>query len=203
MSCIYIIKNTITSKVYIGKAKCFNTRQKEHLRKLKYKKHINKHLQNSYNKYGKDVFNFNILEECKDSLLNDKEKYWISFYDSTNDLKGYNLTYGGDGGVGTKETKEKQSKAHDKNKKKVYGFTLDGNLYKVWNSIKECSKELLANPCDVRRTIYQKQYSCKKLILQNNDVFDNRTTPSQKAILRLRNLNGTFKKNKNIQLAKI
>lgn len=193
MSCIYIIKNILTDKVYIGKASCFIKRQKEHLRKLKSGKHVNKHLQHSYNRYGKDLFSFNILEECDDIFLDEREKYWIAFYNSTDDSKGYNLMYGGEGGVGTKETKEKQSKAHDKNKKRVYGFTLKGDVYKVWDSIKECSKELLASPCDIRRTIYQKQYSCKGYILQANDSFDNRFTPSEKANLRLRNSDGTFK----------
>jgi hypothetical protein len=203
MSCIYIIKNTLTDKVYIGKASCFASRQKEHLRKLKYGKHINKHLQCSYNKYGKNVFIFDVVEECGESLIDDREKHWISFYNSTNDSKGYNLTYGGEGGIGTKETREKQSKAHDKNKKRVYGFTLKGDIYKVWDSIKECSKELLVNPCDIRRTIYQKQYSCKGLILQNIDIFDNRLTPSEKTKLRLRNIDGTFKSQKHFQLNKI
>jgi hypothetical protein len=193
MSCIYIIKNIINNKLYIGKASCFITRQKEHLRKLKSGKHINKHLQSSYNKYGKDVFLFNILEECDNLVLNDREKYWINFYNSTNDHNGYNLMYGGEGGVGTRETKEKQSKAHDKHKRKVYAFTLKGELYKVWESVKECSRELFANPCDIRRTIYQKQYSCKGYILQNINIFDNRVTPSEKAKLKLRNSNGTFK----------
>lgn len=193
MSCIYIIKNTINNKVYIGKAACFTTRQKEHLRKLRYGKHINKHLQRSYNKYGKDSFIFNVLEDCDDFLIDEREKYWIAYYKSTDDSNGYNLTHGGEGGIGTKETREKQSKAHTKNKKKVYGFSLKGDFYKVWESIKECSRELSVNPCDIRRTINQKQYSCKELILQNIQTFDNRLTPSEKVNLRLRNLDGTFK----------
>lgn len=203
MSCIYIIKNITNNKVYIGKTACFITRQKEHLRKLKSGKHVNKHLQFSYNKYGKDVFIFNVLEECDEIIINDREKYWITFYNSTTDSKGYNLMYGGEGGIGTKETREKQSKAHDNTKKQVYGFTLNGESYKIWNSIKECSKELLVNPCDVRRTINQKQYSCKGLILQNINIFDNRLTPSEKAKLRVRNLDGTFKSGMHMQLKSI
>ena len=193
MSCIYIIKNNITDKVYIGKTTCFITRQKEHLRKLKAGKHVNKHLQFSYSKYGKDTFIFDILEECDDTILDNREKYWITFYDSTKDSKGYNLTHGGEGGIGTEEIREKQSIAHNKNKRKVYGFTLEGDFYKVWESIKECSRELLANRSDIRRTIQQKQYSCKGLVLQDIDIFDNRISPSEKAKTRLRNLDGTFK----------
>jgi len=200
MNCIYIIRNIITNKVYIGKTHCFSTRKKEHLRKLKYGKHINKYLQYSYDKYGKDVFSFSILENCDNLLLDEREKYWISIYNSTNDLKGYNLTHGGEGGIGTKETTEKQSKSQDKNKKKVYAFTLEGKIYKTWDSIKQCSKELLVNSCDIRRTIHQKQYSCKGYILQNNNIFDKRLTPSEKSKLRLRNSDGTFKTSMHFQL---
>ena len=42
-----------------------------------------------------DCFNFIILEECSSNLLDEKEKYWIEFYDTTNPEKGYNLTTGG------------------------------------------------------------------------------------------------------------
>lgn len=195
MSSIYIIKNTINNKVYIGKTTCFLNRKKEHLRKLKSGKHINQHLQSAYNKYNKDVFVFDILEECEDIVLNDKEKYWISFYNSVNDSYGYNLMYGGEGGIGTKETREKQSKSHDKNKKKVYGFTIKGELHKVWDSIKTCSKELSVNTCDIKRTIFQKQYSCKGYILQNVEIFDSRKSRSDKAKERVRNINGTFQIN--------
>ena len=35
MSYIYVIINTLTDKVYIGKTSCFTNRKKEHLRKLR------------------------------------------------------------------------------------------------------------------------------------------------------------------------
>ena len=48
-------------------------------------------------KYGKENFTIEILEECEQSLLNDKEKYYIKVYDSYN--KGYNCTLGGQNGL--------------------------------------------------------------------------------------------------------
>lgn len=192
MSCIYLIKNIINLKIYIGKAASFEVRKKEHLRKLKYNKHVNNYLQNSYNKYGEENFTFEILEECEEISINEREKYWISYHDSINPKIGYNLMLGGEGGVGTLETRNKQSLSQDHNKKKVYGFTKLGVFYKKWESIKDCAKELNANPCDVRRTINQNQYSCKDYILQSIDIFDNRITPTEKVKLRKRNKNGTF-----------
>lgn len=45
-------------------------------------------------KYGIDNFSLDILEEVKDSSqLNDREIYWIKYYNSYNN--GYNQTIGG------------------------------------------------------------------------------------------------------------
>ena len=46
-------------------------------------------------KYGIDNFSFEVLEECTIEELNDKEIYWIKYFDSTNENKGYNLAPGG------------------------------------------------------------------------------------------------------------
>jgi hypothetical protein len=42
-----------------------------------YDKHPNKHLQNAWNKFGKDAFNFEIIEECKEDDLLDRESLWM------------------------------------------------------------------------------------------------------------------------------
>jgi hypothetical protein len=50
-------------------------------------------------KYGKDNFKKEVIEVC-DSIndMNQKEKYWISFYNSTDNKIGYNISEGGEGG---------------------------------------------------------------------------------------------------------
>jgi group I intron endonuclease len=55
-------------------------------------------------KYGLDNFDFEILEECLISQLDEKEKFYIKEYNSF--FEGYNLTLGGDGS-GNSITKEK------------------------------------------------------------------------------------------------
>ena len=60
--------------------------------------------QNNYNsklnkairKYGADSFSVTILETCKNEDMNEREQYWINYYDSYNN--GYNSTIGGSGG---------------------------------------------------------------------------------------------------------
>lgn len=44
-------------------------------------------------KYGIENFDFSIIEECSPDFLDERERYWISYYDSYNN--GYNRTPGG------------------------------------------------------------------------------------------------------------
>lgn len=64
MAFIYQIKNLINGKIYIGSTQSsFTKRKSEHIATLKGGYHTNKHLQSSWNKYGKDNFSFEIIEE--------------------------------------------------------------------------------------------------------------------------------------------
>jgi len=44
-------------------------------------------------KHGAGIFHIELIEECDNNLLNEREKYWISQYDSYK--HGYNSTPGG------------------------------------------------------------------------------------------------------------
>ena len=92
---IYKIENLINGKVYIGKSKNIENRWRTHKKELNNNSHCNKHLQNAWNKYGKENFKFEVIEECSMDLLDKQEIYWISEYNSN----CYNLTKGGDGVV--------------------------------------------------------------------------------------------------------
>jgi group I intron endonuclease len=91
---VYIAKNIVNNKVYIGITKRnLEKRVYEHL----YSSNIpNKYLTirfyNSIRKYGKDNIKWDILCECNsvEELLK-KEEYFINLYDSTNPDKGYNM----------------------------------------------------------------------------------------------------------------
>lgn len=115
---IYIITNEINNKVYVGQVgKGNNTiinRINGHYRSLIKNKHRNLHLQKSWNKYillyGEESFTFDILEIVENkNLLDDREKYWIEYYEADNPLYGYNKTKGGEGGIPNEETKQKIS----------------------------------------------------------------------------------------------
>jgi group I intron endonuclease len=75
---IYKITNTITQDFYIGSAINFANRKVAHINSLKYNRHKNAFLQNSWNKYGREAFKFEIIEavDVKENLI-PREQYWI------------------------------------------------------------------------------------------------------------------------------
>lgn len=104
---IYIIRNVVNGKCYIGKSETdIKKRWQAHLTLLNNNKHYNAYLQRAYNK-NVASFEFDILETCTVEECDDKEKYWINELKSYDRSYGYNLTYGGEGGIPTEETLEK------------------------------------------------------------------------------------------------
>ena len=100
MTCgIYQIKNKINGHMYIGLSKNIEHRFNDHKTKpfsSNKPDDINKALYKAIRKYGVHNFEFNILEECLESELKDKEIYWISYYNTYEDRQHYNETPGGD-----------------------------------------------------------------------------------------------------------
>jgi len=78
---IYAITNIINNKIYLGSTNDFVRRWKEHKAALQQSKHPNPHLQSSWNKYGEDAFEFDILE-YSDNLggLAKDEQFWMDKY---------------------------------------------------------------------------------------------------------------------------
>jgi len=93
--CIYIIKNIVDGKVYIGQTSNIKVRISSHKSELKRNKHRNEYLQNAVNKFSIDNFVFEVIEDCDETNIDNRERYWMDFYDSCNRSKGYNLVYGG------------------------------------------------------------------------------------------------------------
>lgn len=95
MGYIYKITNKINNKVYIGQTiTTVEHRWKGHLQAWKGNRHCQA-LYDAFDKYGIDNFIVETIEKCDIEELDDREKYWIQYYDSYNN--GYNLTVGGDG----------------------------------------------------------------------------------------------------------
>ena len=95
MAYIYKITNIINNKLYIGKT--VNTIEKrfnQHKNESKTERAKNRPLYRAINKYGIENFEIEIIEECNYDILNEREIYWINYYDTYNN--GYNATLGGD-----------------------------------------------------------------------------------------------------------
>jgi group I intron endonuclease len=91
MTCgIYQILNTVTDKCYVGSSIDIRNRWKQHNKNLRHLNHHSIKLQRAWNKYGPDVWEWNILQECEESRLVELESFWQaklnsyhSGYDST------------------------------------------------------------------------------------------------------------------------
>lgn len=86
---IYMISNTLDSRVYIGSSKHLQRRLWRHKSELKLNKHVNRHLQRFVNKYGLDKIKFDILENCTEDNLLQLETIYINNYNSI--IKGFNM----------------------------------------------------------------------------------------------------------------
>ena len=88
---IYITTNIINNKKYIGKHKSLEFDENY--------KGSGIRLNQAINKYGINNFTTIILEQCfSEEELNEKEIYWINYYDAVNDRNYYNIAEGGQGG---------------------------------------------------------------------------------------------------------
>ena len=122
MTCgIYMIQNLVNGKMYIGQSVDIEDRWERHRRILRNGKHVNKHLQNSWDKYSEYNFEFIKLLECEESDLNMYEEYYIFELMTYDHRFGYNKTYGGEGGVPTEEIRRKISEAQRGEKNPNYG----------------------------------------------------------------------------------
>lgn len=74
---IYKIKNIKTGHCYIGQSIHLSKRKSDHFHSLRKNKHYNKHLQSSYNKWGKDSFIFEIIINCESDELTKLEQYYV------------------------------------------------------------------------------------------------------------------------------
>ena len=95
---IYKITNTINGKSYIGQT-IQNVKERfyQHCATKCSKVVSNMAIHRAIKKYGKSNFTVEVIEEIDSTNLNDRERYWIRYYDSYNN--GYNSTEGGQGGI--------------------------------------------------------------------------------------------------------
>ena len=148
ISGIYKITNLKNNLIYIGQSVDIYTRWRAHKNSKE-----NDALHTDIQKYGLNYFKFEILEKCSAELLDEREKYWIEYYDSFN--VGYNNTTGGT----SKEILTAQAIP-------VYCYNLDGKFIKKYPSGAAAAREIGSSFGTLWRTVnYNDSYhSCKNFL---------------------------------------
>ena len=121
---IYEILNLENNKRYIGQSVNITSRWSQHRSSLRKGTHGNTYLQSSWNKYGEQAFVFRILELIdpnNKSLLNEREDYWMDYYESLKVGGGYNFqsaiqgTFNAEWHIQERERKQKRDQEKDHN----------------------------------------------------------------------------------------
>ena len=135
MAFIYKATNKINQKFYIGRT-CYDKLYKRISTHIWYAKHINSNIpfSNALRKYGKENFEWEILEECNNKNMGNREIYWINQLNPE-----YNVTLGGDGGTYGRPCPDHVKEATSKSNSKPVLDTRTGIVYK---SATEASKKL-------------------------------------------------------------
>lgn len=161
---IYIIKNYINDKVYIGQTTMtVRERFMTHMKPSICKRTPTRKLYNAINKYGRENFYYEILEENVPlEVLDEKEIFYINQYDSYKN--GYNSTLGGDGRTINKLN----------NEDKVLKMAKEGK------TSLDIAEIMQVHPTTIMRTLhklgfyYTKEINTNELIKMVEDGFTNK-----------------------------
>ena len=111
---IYLIINKDNGHKYIGQTtQTLNKRWQQHIQAAL--RLNDAPLYRAMRKYGNHKFMIREIDECDVEMLDEKEQYWIEYYNTFESANGYNATSGGGRTVFSEETKQKISeKAKDR-----------------------------------------------------------------------------------------
>ena len=88
---VYIIRNKVNGKVYIGSALHVRPRLNHHRSYLRRGKHINEYLQRAFKKYGEEQFSFEVLMLCSAEERIQLEQSYMDSFRSAQEEFGYNI----------------------------------------------------------------------------------------------------------------
>lgn len=144
---IYKYENKINGKIYIGQSKDIKARIRGHRFSANHleDKDAEMPIHKTLRKYGEENFNIEILEECNKKVLDEREKYWIEYYQSYD--KGYNATRGGD------------STEHFGKPVELYDFK--GNFVTTYPSVTIAAEQLGVSRVTIYQILQCERLSCK------------------------------------------
>ena len=101
----------MNNKIYIGSANDLYNRKSTHFKSLREGTHENSYLQNAYNKYGADAFEFSVLEIVENSEeLIEREQYYMDKTKCYDREIGYNMCKLARSSLGIKRSPETRAK---------------------------------------------------------------------------------------------
>lgn len=100
---IYMITDNLTTRVYIGQSADLFRRYNDH-----FIRHTSKQIIDQAIRKRPSDFSWSILEYCSEEQLDEREQYWIQYYNSYEE--GYNYTKGGQSWRGEYHPKAKITK---------------------------------------------------------------------------------------------
>ena len=139
---IYRIHNLITEKDYIGQSTNIYHRWQQH--KARYDDCA---IHKALKKYGVENFTFTIIEECPQNMLDERERYWIAYYNSYKN--GYNEDDGGKQPTSTKCDRP------------IEAYDLEGHFVKVYPSISAAARELECEASLISAVIQKRRPTAK------------------------------------------
>ena len=147
LSGVYKIRNRENNLIYVGSSTNIEYRWRGHKALLRHNKHHNSHLQNAWNKYGEDAFEFLVIEEVLDEkfILN-REDFWLIKTNCCNKEFGYNISEKAGRPNHSAETRakikesRKNYKPTEETKKKI-GLSSLGNISRLGQKRSEEEKK--------------------------------------------------------------
>lgn len=86
---VYLIRNTVNGKVYVGSSNVLSTRWKRHLWNIRAGTHPNLKLTNAFKKYGETAFEFEVIAYCPETDLLWQEQLALDAFQAFR--HGYNM----------------------------------------------------------------------------------------------------------------
>lgn len=137
MTCgVYLIRNTVNGKVYVGSSIHVEKRFRKHASDLKAGRHRSRHLQSAWEFYGEDCFEFCLMELCHPSMLLLVEQSYIDRYRSYDRENGYNTCMIAGNSLGVKRSEETKQKLRELNT----GKKIDPAMAKQWGAARKGQK---------------------------------------------------------------
>lgn len=164
MGIIYKVTNQENGKIYIGQTiQTLNERKNKHYYKARQEEYTT-HFINALRKYPEEVFIWEIIDEAEtQEALDEKEKYWIAYYNSVKE--GYNTKDGGQTIVVTDKFLE-QCGSYP-----FYAFDLKGNKLGEFLNQREFSRQYGVGKGDIYRMLHNQTYYCNGIICIDKETF--------------------------------